>query len=118
MIRQAEEMVREIRSNMRGGTGDVQIIHLFRAGEYKGKARLYARIILEPGCSIGMHEHVGEEEIYAVIRGQAILTDSTLENEQVMGPGDASLTLSGQKHAIRNDGTNTLEIMALVLLND
>jgi quercetin dioxygenase-like cupin family protein len=118
MIRQAEEMVREIRSNMRGGTGDVQIIHLFRAGEYQGKARLYARIILEPGCSIGMHEHVGEEEIYVVIRGQAVLTDSTLENEQVMAPGDASLTLSGQKHAIRNDGTETLEIMALVLLND
>ena len=91
MIRRAEEMVREVRSQMRGGSGEVQIIHLFKAGEYKGKARLYARIILEPGCSIGLHEHVGEEEIYVVIRGQAVLSDSTLEQEQVMGPGDASL---------------------------
>ena len=118
MIRKAEEMVCEVRSQMRGGSGEVQIIHLFRAGEYKGKARLYARIILEPGCSIGLHEHVGEEEIYVVIRGQAVLTDSTLDQEQVMEPGDASLTLSGQTHAIRNDGTETLEIMALILLND
>lgn len=118
MIKRAEEMVRETRSQMRGGQGDVQIIHLFKPDEFRGKARLYARVILEPGCSIGMHEHVGEEEIYTVIRGEAILTDSSLESEQIMRPGDASLTLSGGSHAIRNDGDETLEIMALVLLND
>jgi mannose-6-phosphate isomerase-like protein (cupin superfamily) len=109
-------MVREIRENMRGGQGKVEIINLFKPGEFKGQARICARIILEPGCSIGVHEHVGEEEIYYVVRGQAILTDSTAEGEQVMLPGDASLTLGGQAHAIRNGGTETLEIIALVLL--
>ncbi|MBP8989143.1 MAG: cupin domain-containing protein [Clostridia bacterium] len=118
MIRKAEEMEREVRYQMRGGNGEVQIIHLFRQGEFKGNARMYARLILEPGCSIGLHEHVGEEEIYTVIRGQAVLTDSTLDQEQMMNPGDASLTLSGQSHAIRNDGSETLEIMALILLHD
>ena len=117
MIRKADQMEHEFRQNMRGGEGTVQIIHLFKEGEYKGNARLYARIVLEPGASIGMHEHVGEEEIYTVIRGQAILTDSTLSQEQLMSPGDASLTLSGQSHAIRNAGAEPLEIMALVLRN-
>jgi quercetin dioxygenase-like cupin family protein len=118
MIKRVEEMVQETRSQMRGGQGEVQIIHLFKPDEFRGKARLYARVILEPGSSIGMHEHVGEEEIYTVIRGEAVLTDSTLESEKIMRPGDASLTLSGESHAIRNDGAETLEIMALVLLND
>ena len=118
MIRTADEMIQEIRHNMRGGHGSVEIMHLFRAGEFKGKARLYARIIMEPGCSIGLHEHVGEEEIYTVIRGQAVLADSTLDREHAMNPGDASLTLSGESHSIRNDGPDQLEIIALVLLND
>ncbi|NLM77429.1 MAG: cupin domain-containing protein [Ruminococcaceae bacterium] len=118
MFRKAEEMIRETRSQMRGGQGEVELVHLFQAGEYKGKARLFVRITLQPGCSIGLHEHVGEEEIYTVIRGEAVLTDSTLPEEQIMRPGDASLTLSGESHAIRNNGRETLEMLALVLLNE
>lgn len=117
MIKRASDMVRDLRQNMRGGQGDVEIIHLFQPGEYKGGARLVARIILQPGCSIGMHEHVGEEEIYYVESGQAVLTDSTLADEVVMQAGDAALTLSGQSHAIRNDATETLKLLAIVLLN-
>ncbi len=118
MLQKAESMVRELRQNMRGGQGEVEIIQLFQPDQYKGKARLIARIILQPGCSIGMHEHVGEEEIYYITSGQAVLTDSTLAEDVIMEEGDASLTLSGQAHAIRNDGPETLELVAIVLLND
>ncbi len=118
MLKKAAEMVSELRQNMRGGQGEVEIIHLFQPGEFKGKARLLARIILQPGASIGMHEHSGEEEIYYIEAGQAVLTDSSLANEVIMNEGDASLTLSGQSHAIRNAGQEALRLLAIVLLND
>lgn len=116
MYRRAQEMASEIRSQMRGGKGDVKITQIFTPDEFNGQSRLIARITLEPGCSIGSHEHVNEEEFYIITRGEAILTDSTLDEEIVLYPGDASLTTGGQSHAIRNAGSETLEFLAVVLL--
>ena len=117
MIKRAEDMVREIKDSMRGGQGQVALTHLFKPGEFQGKARLCARITLEPGCSIGFHEHVHEEEIYYIISGQAVLTDSAVGSDQTLRAGDASITLDGQRHAIRNDSQETLELLALILLH-
>ncbi len=116
MLKRAEAMVREIKESMRGGDGQVQITHIYKPGEFKGRARMCAKITLEPGCSIGLHEHLNEEEIYYIIRGQAILTDSTEVGEQILNPGDASITLGGQSHAIRNNGSEPVELLALILM--
>lgn len=116
MYRRAEEMASEIRGQLRGGKGSVEITQIFTEDEFRGKARLIARITLEPGCSIGHHEHVDEEEFYIITKGEGVLTDSTLDTEVTLRPGDASLTLGGQSHAIRNAGSETLEFLAVILL--
>lgn len=116
MIKRAEEMVSEIKQRMRGGAGEVSLTYLFQPGEFQGRARLLARLTLGPGCSIGYHEHQNEEEIYYVLCGQAVLADGTAAVEQILRPGDASITLGGQGHAIRNDGPEPLELLALILL--
>ena len=116
MYKRMQDMVTELKENMRGGKGEVSIQTIFTPDEYKGKARLIARIKLNPGSSIGMHEHVNEEEIYYVTKGEAVLTDSTLDKEVVLKEGDASLTLGGQSHAIRNDSSDVMEFVAIVML--
>lgn len=115
MIRHVDQMVSELKVRMRGGNGQVTVTQLFEPGEFKGKARLCARLTLEKGCSIGYHEHVNEEEIFYIISGIAVLIDSTLETEQVLKPGDAAITLAGESHSIRNDNDETLEVLALIL---
>ena len=50
---------------MRGGTGTVQIMHVFEQEELQGKCRLLARVTLEPNTSIGPHPHDSEEEVYS-----------------------------------------------------
>ena len=62
MLRRREEMVKEIRENMRGGNGKVEILHIFKKEELTGRTRLFARLKLESGCSIGYHSHENEEE--------------------------------------------------------
>jgi hypothetical protein len=57
MIRKAEQMVHDIKESLRGGKGSVVLTTLLSPGEYKGKARMVARITLEPGSSIGTHDN-------------------------------------------------------------
>ena len=55
MIRKADECKVEIREHMRDGDGQVQIQHFVDSAELYEKGRLFARLTLEPGCSIGFH---------------------------------------------------------------
>ena len=79
MFKKSGDMITEIREQMRGGKGKVEITHIFGKDEIRGKARLCARITLQPGCSIGMHEHVDEEEIYHIIEGTGVVNDNGTE---------------------------------------
>ena len=99
--------------NMRGGEGVVLIEHLLMQGELYEKGRLYAKIILEPGCSIGHHIHEGEMESFYIVSGEAEISDN---GELVtVYAGDSILTLSGEGHSVKNIGDTTLEIIALIL---
>ena len=99
--------------NMRGGEGVVVIEHLLTKEELYDKGRLYAKIIIEPGCSIGQHVHEGEMESFYIISGEAELSDN---GELVtVYAGDSVLTPSGEGHSVKNIGDATLEIIALIL---
>lgn len=50
MVKKAEQMRRELKERMRGGDGAVELVHILEDGEYKGKARLLAKIILRPAA--------------------------------------------------------------------
>lgn len=114
MIKRAEDMICELKEQMRGGQGTVAITHLFSQDEIGGKARLIAKIELEPGCSIGFHEHQNEEEIFYIISGQATLEDQG--KLQLLNPGDAAMTKGGQGHSLSNRSDSLLTVMAVILL--
>jgi len=99
--------------NMRGGDGVVVIEHLLSQSELYEKGRLYAKIILEPGCSIGHHVHEGEMESYYVVCGEAEVSDNG--EVTTIYPGDSVLTPSGEGHSVKNVGDTTLELIALIL---
>lgn len=53
--------------------------------------------IMPAGVSIGVHEHVNNEEIYYLVSGRGILTYDGKEFE--MNAGDVSVCLIGHSHA-------------------
>ena len=114
MIRRADEMVKEVRERMRGGEGSVEMLHIFKKDELKGRARLFAKITLQPGCSIGFHNHDDEEELFYILRGTGTVNDDG--KEEIVRAGDAILTGDGAGHSIANTGDEPLEIMATILL--
>jgi len=114
MLKRVEEMKKEIRERMRDGKGSVEILHIFSQDELKGKCRLFAKVTLKPGCSIGTHTHNREEEIYYILSGTATADDNG--NVLTLRPGDALLTGNGAYHSIENAGTEDLVLMAVILL--
>ena len=74
MVKRSKDMTLEIREHMRDGDGSVEILNLLDKGEYKGRARLIAKITLHKGCSIGKHIHENEEEIFYFIKAAAFFT--------------------------------------------
>lgn len=114
MVKRAEEMVIELKELMRGGKGTVEVKHVFLESELKGKCRLMAVLKLNPGCSIGLHEHVNEEEIFYIIKGKGLVDDNGVKKEVAVG--DAVITGGGAIHSVENTGTEALEIFAAILL--
>ncbi len=114
MIRRAEEMQSEIKESLRGGRGHISLTPLLHPGEYKGRARLVARITLEPGTSIGPHVHEDEEEIFYILNGVADFDDNG--EIKTLRAGDVCLTTGGQRHSIANAGDTTLDLLAVILL--
>ncbi|MBR2723227.1 MAG: cupin domain-containing protein [Lentisphaeria bacterium] len=113
MIRNSSEFKSEIRTNMRGGNGDIIISHILNtADDLKAPARLFAKLTVEKNCSIGIHEHINEEEVFYILKGTAGFNDNG--TEKILHAGDAAVT-SNASHAITNIGDDTLEILAVIL---
>jgi len=113
MIKRKSSYAVETIENMRGGDGAVTIEKLLTPDEMYQKGRLYAKITLLPGSSIGYHLHEGEMESFYVISGDAEYQDC--DETVTLRQGDTALTLSGEGHSIKCIGDNPLEIIAQIL---
>lgn len=114
MIKRKNEFQKEERTEMRGGSGTVKFERVWERGtEMKSPTRLFSKLILEPGVSIGTHTHENEEEIFLVLRGQAKVTDNG--TEAILEAGDSIITRHGDSHSVACHGSETLILLAAIL---
>ena len=114
MFKSRNDSSLEVRHNVRGGNGDANFNHIWKKGEeLNSNMRLFARIVLKPGDSIGTHPHEGEDEIYYILAGRAETDDNGTLRELL--PGDSTLTRSGEKHSIKAVGAENLELLAVIV---
>jgi len=116
MIKRAEELKQDIKTLFEG-KGNVQILHVLDMDQFEGKGRLFARMTLAPGSSIGFHQHNNDFETYYILKGEGIVNDNGTMTKVTVG--DVVYTPNGQTHSIENDSDSTcdLEFMALILFN-
>jgi quercetin dioxygenase-like cupin family protein len=114
MIKKSDDMVKTIKPQMRGGTGEALVTEVLSTGEYTGKARLIATIALEPGCSIGEHVHEKEEEVFYIIDGTAAYNDNG--KSTTLQKGDSCICCAGQKHSIANAAEKGTLIIAAIIM--
>lgn len=113
MIRKAEECQKEYREHMRGGDGTVEITNFATPAELNDKGRLFAKITLNPGCSIGYHVHEKDSELFYIMKGTAEYNDGG--ETRTVSAGDITVCPAGTGHGIANKGEEAVELTAVIL---
>lgn len=96
-----------------GGKGTARVYHIVSNENLKDAGRLYARVVLDPGCSVGWHQHKGETEPYYILKGEGVFIDND-QSRTIVHPGDICTIEDGHFHSIENNSNEPLEFMALI----
>lgn len=113
MIKKPNEYKVDLREKMRDGNGTVKIENFATCDELNNKGRLFGKIILESGCSIGYHVHEHDAELFHIIKGTAKYTDG--DKDVTVTAGDTTFCPAGTGHGIANEGEETVELIALIV---
>ena len=98
---------------IRDGKGLTHIKDLTDSAGLYNHGRMFAHVTLEPGRSIGDHEHHHETEFYYIIRGEGVFNDNG--TEVIVHAGDICATGYGECHGIENKSSEPLEMIALII---
>ncbi len=113
MVTRANEMRKETRENMRGGNGTAHFSMFTEQDKLPPNIRLSGVVRFPKGCSIGLHKHEGECEIFYVLEGQATVTDNG--EQKVLLPGDVLVTYSEDSHSVENLEEQELVFLAYIV---
>lgn len=115
--RRAADMPTEDRDRMRGGVGVTSITALLEPGQLLDRGRMFSRVTVPAGASVGMHRHDGEVEFYYVLSGEG---DYRQDDEPVIriGAGDLVSVDDHHTHGVVNTGSQELVFIALILFTD
>ena len=111
MITRANEQSKSIREYMRGGKKHVELTALSK--ELPENARLFSKIVLIPGASIGYHVHENETELFYFAEGCARVQDDDQFFDVIAG--DSMCTTNGHGHSVENTGDTDLVIVAVII---
>jgi len=114
MIQRSGNMEIEVRNQMKDGKGAIEVTHILRQIQMGGKCRFFGRMLIKPGCSIGLHRHMNEEEIYYILKGKGIVEDNGIRQE--VNEGDVIITGDGCSHSVENNTNEPLEVLGVILL--
>ena len=112
MIKSIHNTTPEVAEAVRGGNGTVfahKLLDLFPGSAIKS----IGLVRLEPGASIGPHQHHGEEDFYYCISGSGIVVDNG--EEQAFTAGTLQITRDGESQAIRNTGETELVFLGALI---
>lgn len=114
MLNRSEAMETVVRENLKGGVGAVPQKILIRKDDLAGYARHCVVMELNPGCSIGPHDHVNEAEFFYVLEGEVV---TRCNGEDVpFRAGDASFTTGeGNEHRLENRSDRPAKLLAIVM---
>ncbi len=114
MYKTKEQVKTEIKLNNEGKER-MYMTHLADFDATNPRVKLFSLVQLKPGEEVQYHMHVGESESYYIMSGHGIYNDNGTKIE--VTPGMATLTPSGEGHALKNTGDDVLAFIALILLD-
>ena len=106
MLLNFDQIEEKVIPKMRGGEGEM-ITRMFVNEDTK-----IMRGRLTPGSTIGLHTHEGDSEMIFILSGAGkVLCDGEYEP---LSAGSVHYCPKGHAHSLINDGTENLEILAMI----
>jgi uncharacterized cupin superfamily protein len=93
----------------KGGAREILVGDIFSAEEMGPAWDFVQSVKLPTGSAIGVHAHLGDEELYYIVDGEGVMTSDG--KEYAVGPGTASLCKSGSSHGLVNTSTGELTLL-------
>lgn len=109
MIKNINNFAKTEVKNMRGGTGS---IYIQKVNPTSDNIKMYAKITIPCGSSIGIHTHEEDEEMIYVLKNKGIIIIDG--NEKEIEEGMISICQKGRNHSIKNIYEEDLELLAVV----
>jgi glyoxylate utilization-related uncharacterized protein len=93
-----------------GGNGSVDWVGVLDEKDLSNRRlRFVHDDILQPGVSVGLHEHIDDEEYYFIVSGRGTMT---LNGDSVeVAAGDIAAVFPGGSHAVENTGSEPMRIL-------
>ena len=84
MIKRKDELTKIV-GPIEGGKGEISRELLIEGDELQNKAKVFAKLTVPVGASVGLHEHTDDYEVYYILSGKgkvvyAIDTEHYIEN--------------------------------------
>lgn len=98
--------------NVQGGDGYILRDLLLQGEQLHGQLTYTSSITLESGCSIGVHQHTGDSEMYFIYEGTGIYTDN--DETYPVQAGDVLFCADGETHGLANDNDEPLKFVAIM----
>lgn len=110
--RENELRVQEV-NHLRNGKGTAKIHHIIEGDELKNKGKMFSKIVLPKGASIGIHDHTEDFEVYYILKGKGLVDEG--DKKIIVNVADSVYTADGKQHSIENIGESDLEMIAVVI---
>ena len=98
--------------HVQNGEGHMYRYLLLNDEQIHGELTYVSSITLEPGCSIGVHTHTGDNEMYYIYEGTGTYTDG--DETYPVQAGDVLFCNDGETHGIANESSAPLRFVALM----
>lgn len=110
-----EDLIEFNRTAIAGGQGEVTGLFAFQRDQALGTHAIkeIAWLTIQPGDSIGYHQHTTNEDAYVIVSGEGTFKDAD-GTETVVRAGDITIVRGGQSHGLTNTGTEPLVILDVI----
>lgn len=98
--------------HVQGGEGYILRDLLLQGEQLHGMLTYVSTITLDPGCSIGVHTHTGDSEMYYLYEGAGLYTDN--DETYPVQAGDVLFCKDGETHGLENTGSTPLKFIAIM----
>ncbi len=112
MLKKQNEMLREPLPHCHGGKGALDWTNVLESKDLKGRrVKYWHDNVLEPGVSIGVHQHKDDEEYYYILAGEGTMT---LNGKTfTVREKDITAVYPGGYHGLENTGSEPMRIIVV-----